>query len=89
MILGSHWLNMDPFEVSFGTIRLRLDTLWGVLGAFLVSLGVISDTLGSILGRLGHLNDIRNAIGTPKVAFQRFSKNFKDISSVFAILGRF
>ena len=37
-------------------IWLRLDTIWGVLGVFLVSLGVILETLGSILGRLGHLN---------------------------------
>ena len=37
-------------------IWLRLDTIWGVLGAFLVSLWVILETFGSILGRLGHLN---------------------------------
>ena len=69
MSLGGHWLNMDPFVVSLGTLRLRLDTLRGVLEAFLVSFGVISETLGSILGRLGHLNDPQNAIWTPKVVF--------------------
>ena len=37
-------------------IWLRLDTIWGVLGVFLVSRRVILETLGSILGRLGHLN---------------------------------
>ena len=37
-------------------IWLRLDTIWGVLKVFLVSLRVILETLGSILGRLGHLN---------------------------------
>ena len=56
MSLGGHWLNMDPFGVTFGTLRLRLDTIWSVLGAFLVSLGFILETLGSILGCLGHLN---------------------------------
>ena len=35
---------------------MRLDTIWGVLGVFLVSLGVILETLGSVLGRLGHVN---------------------------------
>ena len=69
MSLGGHWLNMDPFGMTFGTLRLHLDTLWGVLGAFLVSLGVILDTLGSILKRLGRLNGPQNAIWTPKVAF--------------------
>ena len=69
MSLGGHWLNMDPFGVSFETPRLRLDTLWGVLGAFLVPLGIILDTLGSIFKRLGHQNDTKNAIWTPKVAF--------------------
>ena len=66
MSLGGHWLN---FGVSNGTLRLRLDTLWGVLGAFLVCLGVILEALGSILNRLGHLNDPQNAIWTPKVVF--------------------
>ena len=69
MSLGGHWLNMDPFGMSFGTLRLRLGTLWGVLGAFLVSLGAILETLGSILRRLGHLNDPQNVIWTPKVVF--------------------
>ena len=69
MSLGGHWLNMDPFGVSFGTFELRLDTLWGILAAVLVSLGVILDTLGSILRRLGHRNDPQNAIWTPKVVF--------------------
>ena len=56
MSLGGHWLNMDPFGMTFGTLRLHLDPICGVLGAFLVSLGVILETLGSIVGRLGHLN---------------------------------
>ena len=69
MSLGGHWLNMDPFGVSFGTLRLRLDILWGVLRAFLVSLGVILEILGSILRQLGHLDDPQNAIWTPEVVF--------------------
>ena len=56
MSLGDHWLMMDPFGVTFGTLRLRLDTIWGVLGSFLVSLGFILETLGSILRCLGDLN---------------------------------
>ena len=53
---GEYWLNMDPVGVTFGTTRLRLDTIWSVLGVFLVSLGVILETLGSVLGCLGHQN---------------------------------
>ena len=37
-------------------IWLRLDTIWGVVGAFFASLGVILETIGSISGRPGHLN---------------------------------
>ena len=57
MSLGGHWLNMEPFGMTFGTLRLHLDPIWCILGAFLVSLGVILDTPGSISKRLGHLND--------------------------------
>ena len=52
MSLGDHWLMMDPFGVTFGTLRLRLDTIWCVLGAFLLSLGVILGTLGSLSANL-------------------------------------
>ena len=45
MSLGGHWLNMDPFGMTFGTFRLHLDPIWGVLAAFLVPLGVILETL--------------------------------------------
>ena len=75
MSLGGHWLNMGPFGMTFGTLRLHLDPICGFLGAFLVSLGVILETLGSILGRLGHLNDLQNAIWNPKVIFK--ISNFK------------
>ena len=45
---GGHWLNMDPFGITFGTLRLRLDAMWNVLGVFLVSLGIILETLGRL-----------------------------------------
>ena len=41
----SHWLNMDPFGMTFMTFRLHLDPIWGVLAAFLVPLRVILETL--------------------------------------------
>ena len=44
--MGGHWLNMDPFGATFGTLRLYLVPIWNVLVAFLVSLGVILETLG-------------------------------------------
>ena len=46
--LGGHWLNMDPFGVTFGTLRLHLGPIWNALAAFLVSLGVILETLGRL-----------------------------------------
>ena len=47
MSLGGHWLNMDPFGITFGTLGLQVDPIWGVLGAFLVSLGSILRCLGT------------------------------------------
>ena len=77
MSLGVHLVNMELSGVLFGTLRLRLDTLWCVLGAFLVSLVITLDTLGSILGRLGHSNFNQNDTWIPKVACSRFSSHLK------------
>ena len=76
MSLGDHWLMMDPFGVTFGTLRLRLDTIWGVLGSFLVSLGFILETLGSILRCLGHLNATQSCPECHLDSQSRFSERF-------------
>ena len=76
MSLGDHWLMMDPFGVTFGTLRLRLDTIWGVLGSFLVSLGFILETLGSILRCLGNQNATQSCPECHLDSQSRFSERF-------------
>ena len=76
MSLGGYWLNMDPFGVTFGTLRLRLDTFWNILGAFMVSLGFILETLGSILRCLWHLNATQSGPECQLDSLGRFFKRF-------------
>ena len=74
-------------------IWLRLDTIWGVLGAFLVSLGIILETIGSILGRLGHLNLNQSRPEGHLDCQGRLLKNsgqiFEHVSIIFATVVRF
>ena len=74
-------------------IWLRLDTIWGVLGVFLVSHGVVLETLGSILGRLGHLNLTQSRPECHLDSQGRPLKNLRqileDIFLDFAIVVRF
>ena len=69
MSLGRHWLNMDPFGITFGTLGLHLDPIWGVLGAVLVS-------LGSIFGCLGHLHATQSCPECRLDSQSRFSERF-------------
>ena len=75
------------------SIWLRLDTMWGVLGVFLVSLGVILETIGSILGRPGQLNLNQSRPEGHLGCRRRLSKNsgqiLEDVSLDFAIVVRF
>ena len=61
-------------------IWLRLDTIWGVLGAFLVSLGIILETIGSIFKTPGAPNSepksSRRQFGLPRSSFEEFGTDF-------------
>ena len=74
-------------------IWLRLDTIWGVLGVFLVSLGVILETIGSILGRLGHPNLTQSRpechLDSKGRPLKNLGQILKDVSSDFATVVRF
>ena len=75
-------------------IWLRLDTIWGgVLVAFLVSLGIILETIGSILRRLGHLTLNQSRPEGNLDCQGRLLKNsgqiFEDVSLDFDIVVRF
>ena len=52
--LGGQWLTMDPSGLTFGTLRLRLGSIWNawelcgcLLGSFCRPLDLIQDALGS------------------------------------------
>ena len=74
-------------------IWLRLDTIWGVLGSFLMSLGIILETIGSILRRLGHLTLNQSRPEGNLDCQGRLLKNsgqiFEDVSLDFGIVVSF
>ena len=82
-------LNLMEFEWMSST-WLRLDTIWGVLGVFLVSLGVILESIGSVLGRLGHLNLTQSRpechLGSQGRPLKKLGQILEDVSLDLAIV---